>query len=211
MMKTKHLTQCWLVMAMVISLLLSACTATNDSTSTTAATTQRATELALGTVGLEGTTQAVDAAAAAQLLPMWQLFSDLRNSTTAAPEELAATVTAIEAAMTPDQLAAIAAMDFSYLRDNAAGQAGPARGGQTAAAGNAEVTSVMMDPALAGEMGAGPGGGMPMDAMGPPDSAGSASRSLDQSLAGGATANGGPGSGALQSVIELLEAKVQQA
>ena len=112
--------------------------------------------------------------------------------------------------MTPDQLAAIAAMDLSSARNNAAGGAGSARGGQTAAAGNAEVTSVMKDPALAGEMSAGPGGGMPMDGMGPPDGAGAGARSSDPYLAGGPAVNGGSGSGAVQDVIQLLKAKTQQ-
>ena len=78
----KKLERKWMLMPLVMALLVSACSAQNSAANTADQAASRATLLALGTVGLEGTAQAVDAEAAAQLLPLWEVFADLKASST---------------------------------------------------------------------------------------------------------------------------------
>ena len=61
-------------------------------------------KLALGTMKLEGTRQAVDPAMAAKLIPLWQLMVQLHSSSSSAPQEVAAVEDQIKATMRPDQL-----------------------------------------------------------------------------------------------------------
>ena len=120
----------------------------------------RQTELALGILRLEGTPQAVDAETAAQLLPIWQLLEKMNASSTAAPQEINAVVEAIEAALAPARVDAIAALHltqadlFAYLQ-----QTGmmPARSGMPSAGSRR------------GNGNSGPPGGMPAGGpMNPP-------------------------------------------
>ncbi len=102
-------------LVLLLALSLVACNAATEAETTTAATTMempRATELLIGTWRLDGTPQDLTPEQAAQILPLWQLFNTMSQSNTAAPAELDAVVRQIEAAMTADQLAAIAAMDI---------------------------------------------------------------------------------------------------
>ncbi len=70
-------------------------------------------KLALGTIKLEGTAQAVDAKTAAKLIPLWQLMVQLHSSSSTAPQEVTATQDAIQAAMTPAQVHTISGMSFT--------------------------------------------------------------------------------------------------
>ncbi len=70
-------------------------------------------QLALGTLLLEGTENAVTPEQAARLLPLWQ---SLRGGTLRGSAEVRAALTAIEKAMTPEQLRAIAAMRLTRQR-----------------------------------------------------------------------------------------------
>lgn len=70
-------------------------------------------QLALGTLLLEGTENAVTPEQAARLLPLWQ---SLRGGTLQGSAEIQAALTAIEKAMTPGQLQAIAAMRLTRQR-----------------------------------------------------------------------------------------------
>lgn len=67
-------------------------------------------QLALGTVQLDDTPYAVTVEQAATLLPLWQALQALVASGTAAQVELDAVVNQLQAAMTAEQLGAIAAM-----------------------------------------------------------------------------------------------------
>ena len=67
-------------------------------------------QLAYGTLRLEGTTEAITAQQAAQLLPFWQAMKTLSSSSTSATEEVTAVQNQIMAALTSDQLGAIAAL-----------------------------------------------------------------------------------------------------
>lgn len=70
-------------------------------------------QLAVGTLWLDKTAEAVTPAQAAQLLPLWQALNLLDASTTTAPEEVAAVQNQIVAAMTPAQIAAITQMQLT--------------------------------------------------------------------------------------------------
>ncbi len=70
-------------------------------------------KLALGTIKLEGSPQAVDAAEASKLLPLWQLMAQLNGSSSTAPQEVTAVMDQIQAAMDPAQVKAISSMQLT--------------------------------------------------------------------------------------------------
>jgi hypothetical protein len=70
-------------------------------------------KLALGTIRLDGTAQAIDPDHAAQLLPLWQLLAQLNGSTSAAPQEITAVVDQIRATMSAEQVKAIDGMQLT--------------------------------------------------------------------------------------------------
>lgn len=89
-----------------------------SSSSTTGSTNKMATmtpavELAVGTLRLEETSQAVDKKMAAQLLPYWQLIDELNASESTAPQEITAVVENIRAIMTTGQVQAIQNMKLT--------------------------------------------------------------------------------------------------
>ena len=70
-------------------------------------------QLSVGTLLLEETPQAVTAEQAQELLPLWQMLRTLQQSDTAAQVEMEAVLNQIQAAMTPEQLAAIEEIDLT--------------------------------------------------------------------------------------------------
>ena len=88
---------------------------TNSFRSNAAASTPLDAEskLALGTLKLEGTKQAIDPKMAANLIPLWQLLYQLKSSTSSAPQEVTAVVDQIKATMTPVQVSTINNMTLS--------------------------------------------------------------------------------------------------
>lgn len=70
-------------------------------------------KLAVGTLKLEGTSTAVTAKEAADLLPMWQVYSSLITSDTAAQEEKDALIQQIQGTMTSDQIKAIDSLNLT--------------------------------------------------------------------------------------------------
>ena len=103
-------------------------------------------KLLIGTLKLDGTPQAVTAQQAAQLIPLWQLYASLETSSTAASQEIDATVQQIQATMTAEQLQAIDSMnitrrdEFTTLQQMGLAQANasgtPQPGGGTQGRGN---------------------------------------------------------------------------
>ncbi len=71
------------------------------------------TSLLIGTLRLEGTDLAVDPEMATALLPLWQAARTVYTSDSSAVQEQEAIQEQIMEAMTPEQLAAIQAMDLS--------------------------------------------------------------------------------------------------
>ena len=72
-----------------------------------------AEKLAVGTLKLEGTGNAVTAKQAADLLPLWQVYSSLITSDTAAQEEKDALAQQIQETMTNDQIKAIDGLNLT--------------------------------------------------------------------------------------------------
>jgi len=70
-------------------------------------------QLALGTLNLEDTPQAVTADQAATLIPLWQALRGTMNSGAAAQAEVDALLKQIEGAMSAEQLSAIRAMKLT--------------------------------------------------------------------------------------------------
>lgn len=144
-MKTSNL----MLILWICALLLTACggasTSTNSFRSGTGSSRALTPEakLALGTLKLEGTPQAVDPALAAKLLPLWQLLAQLNSSSSAAPQEVAAVLDQINATMTADQIKAISSMQltsadmFAVLQEQ--GQANRSAG--TSSAGGSRSSS----------------------------------------------------------------------
>lgn len=123
-------------------------------------------QLALGTLQLEGTDQAVSEDQAATLLPLWQALQTLSTSDTTAAAELDAVVRQVQRSMTAGQIQAMNDMDLSadklaeMLENGELGfgrgmGAGGGRGNGTGSGGNA-----------GGMAGGGPGGmGFPPGGM----------------------------------------------
>jgi len=70
-------------------------------------------KLAIGTLKLEGTGSAITAKQASDLLPLWQVYSSLITSDTAAQEEKDALAEQIQETMTSDQIKAIDGMNLT--------------------------------------------------------------------------------------------------
>ena len=70
-------------------------------------------QLSAGSFKLEGTDLAINAAQAADLIPLWQVLNSLSASGTAAPEEIDALVIQIQETMTAEQINAIIAMQLT--------------------------------------------------------------------------------------------------
>ncbi|MBN1303319.1 MAG: hypothetical protein JXA13_02710 [Anaerolineales bacterium] len=112
-----------LIMLVVFSLALSACGSAGAEK--TAQDTQgswqsqdfempMATRLAIGTLKLEETDQAITSEQAAELVTLWKVFQSLGTSDTAANEEIEAVIEQIQEALTPEQLKSIAGMDLGF-------------------------------------------------------------------------------------------------
>jgi len=124
-------------------------------------------QLALGSLNLEGTQLTIDAAQAAGLLPLWQVYQSMSGSETAATAELTAMLNQLQDTMTAEQIAAIAAMKLTAEDATAwmekTGQeigVGGKWGGDEPPAGGGERTG--------GAPGGGPGGGAPGIGAGQP-------------------------------------------
>ncbi len=70
-------------------------------------------KLEVGTLDLEDTDQAVTAAEAKQLLPLWQQIKTLSTDPNTSASDLSAVITQIQQTMTSDQITAINAMNLT--------------------------------------------------------------------------------------------------
>jgi hypothetical protein len=130
-------------------------------------------QLAVGTVQLEETDLAVDAAQAAELLPLWQALQALGQSDMAAEAEINAVVNQIQKGMTPAQIETIADMaltseSLTELQSSGALSMGGGRGDRTAGTDSDSASAGRQGGGMAegGMPGGGPGdGGMPGGGM----------------------------------------------
>ncbi len=90
-------------------------------------------KLAVGTLKLEGTPNAIDSTTAQKLIPLWQLMAQLNSSSTTAPQETDAVVEAIQQALTPARVSAIDDMHLTsqdiFTSFQQSGEGGFAGGG----------------------------------------------------------------------------------
>jgi hypothetical protein len=157
-------------------------------------------QLILGTLKLEGTPQAVDSAEAGKLLPLYLLLQQLTASGSAAPQEMQATLEAIQAAMTPEQIHAISAMKLT-------------QSDLTNFSGSGTLSGRTRTP-NAGGGGNFPGGGGPEGGFGGGGQGFSQNQisTLRAERPGAAGSSGSAGqSGLLTMVIQLLQRKVPTA
>lgn len=117
-MKTHH--NSVMIVLLMISLLVSACGGNAAKSATDTAATDsasgslnQATELALGILKLEDSTQAVTVEQAEELLTLWQAYQALGNSETTAAVELESLVNQIQASLTTEQADAIDSMNLT--------------------------------------------------------------------------------------------------
>jgi hypothetical protein len=152
-----------LIALTLLTLALTACssasTAANPASSSqngaAAGGLPAATQLAIGTLKLEDTDQAVTAEQATELLPLWQTLQVLYDSDTAAEQEIEALTTQIQETMTTEQTEAITAMNLTRQdMMTVLQEQGLTMGGGTQS-GTTERNS--------GGAGFGPGGGVPPD------------------------------------------------
>ena len=117
-----------------------------------------ATRLALGTIMLEDTDQAVIASQASELVTLWQAYQSLSNSDTTSQVELDALVEQIQGVMTGEQIKAIEALNLTDKTVNEVVQSLVGSTGDNAP-GNTPDVLVQDQAAPMGGPGGMPGGG----------------------------------------------------
>lgn len=101
-----------MVILTVLGLMTTACATTRSNRRTTF-TMQPITELAVGTLKLDGTAEAVTKEQASQLLPMWEVYKQIVSSDTSAQQEIDGLSEQITQTMTDAQRQSITAMKIS--------------------------------------------------------------------------------------------------
>ena len=129
-------------------------------------------KLAIGTLKLEGTSQAITAEQAKTLLPLWKAVKSLSSSSTVSTDEMTALYKQIQEAMTADQIKTITNLsltqtDFQTLAQQYGVQmpqpgANP-QGTPVARSGRSSSGSTTGSNNNAGGFPGGPGGGFPPD------------------------------------------------
>jgi len=166
-------------------------------------------KLPAGTLLLEDTDLAVTAEQAKELLPLWQMVRTLQGSTTASQVEVDAVFEQIEAAMTPEQLAAIEEMDQEDMRALFE-ELGMGRQQGDSSTDNEERGGFGGPPDMGGMMPP-PGGGEGGPGMGPGGFGNLDPEAQATAMAGRGGAGMGFGSGLTDAVIEVLETKTAES
>jgi hypothetical protein len=120
-----------IVVLAVFGLALTACSTTraNSMSPGGGSAMQPLTELAVGTLKLEGTQDTITKEQAAELLPMWQVYRDMSTSDTAAQQEIDGLTEQLQGTMTDAQRKSISAMNLTQQDVMAVMQAqGPGTG-----------------------------------------------------------------------------------
>ncbi len=102
-----------IVLLALLTLYLSACGSPTSNDAQAGTRLPDVTLLAVGTLKLESTDQAVTGEQASQLLPMWQVYQSLTSSGTAAQAEIDGLVEQIQGTMTAGQMEAISEMSLT--------------------------------------------------------------------------------------------------
>lgn len=145
-------------------------------------------QLAVGTLKLEGTGKAITKEQASQLIPMWQVYKQLIASDTAAQQEIDGLSGQIRDTLTSDQRKAITDMKltqsdvFAFMQRDGAAASSPS--GQSSRNSNSQG---------GGFPGGGPAGGMPPDMAGGMPGGGMVGGSTTRQSSGTQTANSAQG------------------
>ena len=131
-------------------------------------------QLAIGTLKLKETDQAVTSDQAGELLPLWQIYRELSDSDTAAQAEFEAVIAKVRETMTTNQMQAITDMKLTQQDVSEVAQT------QVITSSSSNSSNVNSAPS---------NGGMP--AGGPPDAGGAP---LDGGMGGGVPRDNGMGS-----------------
>jgi len=176
---------------MIFTIALTACSSTS-STSTQVGLTQTenglptATQLVLGSLKLEDTTNSITSEQATELLPMWQVYEELLGSDTAAQEEIDALTEQIQETMTSDQMQAITDMQLTQQDMFTAMQ-----GASTVTTSTSQSSSNITIPSGGGAAGGPPDGGGGGGGGTPPDMGGGG---MPSDFSGAAPSDMGTGS-----------------
>ena len=118
------------ILLVILMFILCACS-TNDAGSTdesTATSTDEASQemdvvnqLIFGTMMLDGTNDEITTEQAEILLPLWKLYESMMAEDATASEELDAIINQIKSALSDDQLAAMADLDYTNMMETMSG------------------------------------------------------------------------------------------
>lgn len=192
---------------LILFTLLSAACSTASSENQSAANASKQSlsteaELIVGTLKLEGTTQAVTAEQASKLLPLWQLRKELSTNSAAAPQEIQAVIDQIQSTMTTEQVQAI---DNMKLTQQDAMTLVQEQGNTTQSSAKQSSSQSQNNGGGFAPPDGGPGGGIP--GMGP--SMGTTSSTTTQSAQLQSTNDSSASSSAMIDVIiQYLQKKV---
>jgi len=150
------------------------------------------TQIALGTLKLDDTNNAITKEQAAKLLPLWETLQVLYNSDTAANQEIEALSTQIQETMTEEQMQAITAMNLTRQEMFSIMQARGAEPGNGQQSNNSQQSGNSLSNRGSGQGGFGPGAGGP-----PPD----------ERIIGGGPGVGGGGQGQNLSAEQIATAQ----
>lgn len=196
----------------IFAIALTACSSRSAGTpiSSTSNDLPIETQLAVGTLKLDGTDQDVSVEQAEQLVIYWQVYKELSQSEMAAQAEIDGLITQIQETMTGDQMQAISDMAITQ-QDVFTSMQGIT---VTSSSSRDSTGSLPAGSASSGDM---PAGGFPADGGAPPDggmpsdmgSASSAS-SADQSQSTQTAPNVSTGvpSALVEAVIQSLQQKI---
>jgi hypothetical protein len=159
-----------------------------------------ATQLIIGTFKFDGTDHAVTAEQAKELLPLWQVYSELLTSDTSTQKEMEGLIAQLQETMTTDQMQAITDMNLTQQDVMTVMQEQGA--GVSSAVKNTSGTTSNSDEGFGP-----PGGGMPMG--GPPDDGGDMPAGGQASSADSSASAGSPSSPAGSGQTLLLEALIK--
>ncbi len=198
-----------LPLLIVLIIALTACSAASTGTpiGSTSTDLPSATELAVGTLKLAGTDQAVTADQAKSLVVYWQVYEQLTQSDTAAQAEIDGLLAQIQETMTESQLQAIQKMNITQQDVVTSMQ------GVTVTVSNASNSTVNASTGSAGGAGmpaGGPpadGGGAPQDSGMPADMGGAAPASSAGQTPSSQTGSASTGTTGIPSA--LIEAVIQ--
>jgi hypothetical protein len=158
-----------IVLLAALGLLVTACSpsASTRTEPSAGGAMQPVVELAVGTLKLDGTADAITKEQAAELLPLWEVYKEIGSSDTAAQQEIEALTAQIQAAMTEAQLQSIGAMKLTQedvmelVRQQFPSMSAGSTNGGGPVFGNG-------GPPSGGPPGGFPGGDLPADASGGP-------------------------------------------